>query len=671
MKRKSLTSSFSMNRAEESSLDMWGEYVLPIYYKEYNLLQNEKSTHITGGRGIGKTAYLLYHCYPTILSSKKTEIKDEELEKIGLYLKLDSELLEDMTSAVLDKNWIHAFNAYIGLSIFIELSKFLKTFLDSSYVNEEIKIKVREILLAKRVVSFLGIDKDILFIDYEKEGHLLRSEFIDWLCSPEKELPFKFKAKEKIEYFIKLIKEVEIFSNTKFHIFIDEFEHFNEEQQQVINSWIKHVPENTIYNVAYKKYYEPTVSTIGSESIQPRNDYREVNIEFDLIGEKNFKLIASEIIINKVQTVFDDVYADLKDYDLNYLSNEKFIELRKKDEYRNKIDNIINEMFPDISLKEVSKLILNDTLLRGKVITSIKDGLGKNSDFKVEQFIDDEKPEESILNAILLHRKRINASILLDNFTNNIEEYAKWKNNNLFGAIIYIYNKEKINRRCPYYGGFKHFIEQSALNIRHTLELVLQCFIYAEKQDNSFQKLQDITINIEYQANVVREVSRNEFDRKIAYLGTYGKKLKKIAERLGKLFELAHNNPAQSFAEVNLFALISSAEEAKLSSEEITDYELLLRELLMWSVVTERDNTKKWNSSQNNSLKEYRLHPMLSSYFGISFRKKRKYDFNYAEIKTIFLGTDKEYQELHKKYAEKNNNENDNPEEITLLDMIK
>jgi len=671
MKRKSLTSSFSMNRAEESSLDMWGEYVLPIYYKEYNLLQNEKSTHITGGRGIGKTAYLLYHCYPTILSPKKNEIKDEELEKIGLYLKLDSELLEDMTSAVLDKNWIHAFNAYIGLSIFIELSKFLKTFLDSSYVNEETKIKVREILLTKRVVSFLGIDKDILFIDYEEEGHLLRSEFIDWLCSPEKELPFKFKAKEKIEYFIKLIKEVEIFSNTKFHIFIDEFEHFNEEQQQVINSWIKHVPENTIYNVAYKKYYEPTVSTVGSESIQPRNDYREVNIEFDLIGEKNFKLIASEIIINKVQAVFDDVYVELKDYDLNYLSNEKFIELRKKDEYRNKIDNIINKMFPDISLKEVAKLILNDTLLRGKVSTSIKDGLGKNSGFKVEQFIDDKKPEESILNAILLHRKRINASNLLDSFTNNIEKYAKWKNNNLFGAILYIYNKEKINRRCPYYGGFKHFIEQSALNIRHTLELVLQCFIYAEKQDNSFQNLQDITINIEYQANVVRDVSRNEFDRKIAYLGTYGKKLKKIAERLGKLFELSHNNSAQSFAEITLFALISSVEEAKLTSEEIADYELLLSELLMWSVVIEKDNTKKWKSSENNSLKEYRLHPMLSSYFGISFRKKRKYDFNYSEIKTIFLGTDKEYQELYKKYAERNNNENDNPEEITLLDMIK
>ena len=90
----------------------------------------------------------------------------------------------------------------------------------------------------------------------------------------------------------------------------------------------------------------------------------------------------------------------------------------------------------------------------------------------------------------------------------------------------------------------------------------------------------------------------------------------------------------------------------------------------MWSVVTEKDNSKKWNSSQNNSLKEYRLHPMLASYFGISFRKKRKYDFNYSEIKTIFLGTDVEYQELHKRYAENNNN-NNNPEEITLLDMIK
>ncbi len=669
MKKKSLTSSFSMNRAEESSSDIWGEYVLPINYKEYNLLESEKSTHITGGRGIGKTAYLLYHCYPTILSPKKDKITNIELERIGLYFKPDSELLVDMTSSVLGKDWIHAFNAYIGLSIFIELSKFLKTFLESSYEDNDIKELIRKMVLPQRVLNFLGIDKDIKFIDFEDEGHMLRSELVDWLCNPEDIFPFAFKAKDKIDFFIKIIKKIEIFKATKFHIFIDEFENLNTEQQQLVNTWIKHVPESAIYNVAYKNYYEPIVPTLASESIQPRNDYREINIEVDLIGVDNFKLLAAEIIINKVQTVFDDRYIDLIEYDLNYLSNEKFIRLRKNDEYQDKIDKIINNMFPAISLKEVSKLIMGDKLLRGKVTKSIHAALGKNTDFQAEQFIDDDKPEESILNAVLLHRKSINTKNLLDSFINKIEEYAKWKNNNLFGAILYIYNKEKIVRRCPYYGGFQHFTEQSALNIRHTLELVLQCFIYAEKKNSSFKGLQDIVVNIEYQANVVRDVSRNEFDRKIAYLGTYGKKLKKIAERLGKLFELAHNNPAQSFAEVNLFALISSAEKEKLSSAEIADYELLLRELLVWSVLTERDNTKKWKSSQNNSLKEYRLHPMLSAYFGISFRKKRKYDFNYSEIKTIFLGTDVEYQELHKKYAEKNNNEN--PEEITLLDMIK
>src|SRR5690606_28853188 len=112
-----------------------------------------------------------------------------------------------------------------------------------------------------------------------------------------------------------------------------------------------------------------------------------------------------------------------------------------------------------------------------------------------------------------------------------------------------------------YYGGFEHFIQQSALNIRHFLELVHQSFIYAEKNDLYFNSLDDIKLPIKFQAEVVREVSTREFDRKIAYLGRYGKKLKKITERLGKLFELAHNNPAQSFAEVNQFDIISISEE--------------------------------------------------------------------------------------------------------------
>ena len=130
--KQTLSSFFSKNRLEENmDKDLWGKYVLPLDYQD--ILHLRKSSHITGGRGSGKTAYLQYHCYPTILSKKKKEITSEDLNSIGIYWRPDDDLLSDMTEDVLGLNWINAFNSYFGISILIELSRFLKFFINSPF----------------------------------------------------------------------------------------------------------------------------------------------------------------------------------------------------------------------------------------------------------------------------------------------------------------------------------------------------------------------------------------------------------------------------------------------------------------------------------------------------------------------------------------------------------
>lgn len=56
--------------------------------------------------------------------------------------------------------------------------------------------------------------------------------------------------------------------------------------------------------------------------------------------------------------------------------------------------------------------------------------------------------------------------------------------------------------------------------------------------------LKDIQVSIDIQkAEAARIVSTHEFDRKIKFLGKHGTALKRITERLGKLFALVQNNP--------------------------------------------------------------------------------------------------------------------------------
>lgn len=657
--KQTLSSFFSKNRLEENSdKDLWGKYVLPLNYQD--ILHLRKASHITGGRGSGKTAYIQYHCYPTIFSKKKKEITLSNLSAIGIYWRPDDDILSDMTQDVLGTNWNNAFNAYFGISILIELSRFLKCFIESSFQDETIKKLIEELKLPARLLRSFHIKDELNFLEFENEGQYLRSELIEWLCFPSDEPIFKFKAKDKIEQFIKIIKSIDIFKDTKFHIFIDEFENLSSEQQKLVNSWIKFLSDSIIVNVAYKVHYEPEAETIGNEKLQHTHDYRVINIESELYGD-SFELLASEIILNKLQDFFDEKFDKLQQYSNNYLSDENYIELRKTSEYQEIIKVYIKQIFPIYQLSEISDILLQDKLLMKKVKLSISKALENNTEFKDKDFIDVSKSQETILNAILLNRenikvnnKKISLKQLQEFFTTDIQTYSHWKDINLLGAILFFYNTEKYHRVCPYYGGFYRFILQSAYNTRHLIELVHYSFTKLE-QTKKITKLVDVHVPVELQAEAARIVSTYEFDRKIAFLGKHGTTLKRITERLGKLFALVQNNPSQSFAEVVQFSIIySSTETENLIDEDIENIYLLLKELKMWSVIIEYDNSKILNKQTNNSLKEYRLHPILSSYFGISPRKKRKLDLTMNEIKIIFFGKDEEYTDFYKKHSSKN-----------------
>lgn len=69
------------------------------------------------------------------------------MNAIGIYWRPDDDLLPDMREDVLGANWNNAFNAYFGISILIELSRFLNFFLESPFQDSLIKENVANFLL--------------------------------------------------------------------------------------------------------------------------------------------------------------------------------------------------------------------------------------------------------------------------------------------------------------------------------------------------------------------------------------------------------------------------------------------------------------------------------------------------------------------------------------------
>jgi len=656
-----LSTIFAKNRAEELPDDIWNKYVLPLNYEDSNLLSFSKSTVVKGGRGSGKTMFLKYHCYPTIFSKNKKELLESELSDIGIYWRPDTDFANMITKDYLDRNWKVAFEVYLGLSIFSEFSKLITAFIESNYTNKNHINLVKELMIPDDFKELFKLDDTLKITNFDTTCQRYRSQLNDWLNYPEGKPPIIFGAKDKLLYFINtVLKAIEPFKNTTFHIFIDEFENLAKEQQILINSWIKHSQSPLIFHIAYKKHYIVTSDTQSDEKIVEVNDYRTIDLE--KLYEADFEILASEIILSKFTSYFNEE-------PIYNLSDIKLIDKRREKSYQNDIKNRVKNIFSSLSIFETVIQLFEDKALYKKLEKLIQDGLNsKNSELDYKLFIDLNRKEESLINGILLNRDRINPNELLTHFQDkDVLYYKDYINNNLLGSILLLYTSYQ-NKTCPYYAGFERFIMLSQANIRHLLELCHQSIIEYEKIENKeLVSIKDFTIPIDIQAKAVRNTSKTQID-KITNLGKYGKDLQKIVIRLGKIFNLSQKRYSQSMAEVNQFTLKSY--EINSSDE---DGEELINECKVWGILQEEDNNKQ-TTDKDNSRYLYILHPIFSPYFGISHRKKRKIDLSYEEFKNIFIDREEEYQKLYDKYSNRWSISNPSKNSIyntnSLLDFI-
>lgn len=662
IKLNRLSFSFAKNRAEELPNDLWDSYVLPLNYSESNLLNFSKSTVIVGGRGTGKTMFLKYHCFPTVLSLKRSIITQEDLNQVGLHWRPDTGFAQMITEEYLDKKWKVIFETYIGLSIFIEFSRFIKYLIKSNYQEQNIKKILENLILPEHIKELMKVEQDIKLIDLEEICELKRSILSDWINFPEGTPPIYFEAKSKWLYFINsILKQHEIFKDTTFHIFIDEFENLTTQQQIIINTWIKHSEHPLIFHIAYKKHAIVTRNTLGNEQIVDVNDYRIIDLE--KIYENDFDVLASEIIFSKINNFFKQK----NEFDL---SNQDFIPNRHNKTYQDTILSKVKTIFPTLSISQVVEELFQDSALVNKVKEQIRDGLKNISfEFKWNDFFDENRKEITLINAVLLHRKRIKPEELLKEFkTNNMDFYSPLVNNNLLGTVLLFYGIFQ-NKECPYFAGFERFILLAQSNIRYLLELCYQSIVEFENanvcNDLSFENL---IINSYLQAKATKYSCKTQLE-KVPGLGSYGRNLQKIAVRLGKIFMLSQKRKSQSIAELNHFSL----KNYQISDIEDENINTLINECKVWGILKEEKNNKR-TGSQDSATNFYILHPIFAAHFGISPRRKRKKDFTYEEFKTIMIGSEEEYQKLHDYYDKQwhiEDNSSISYNSNNLLDYIK
>ncbi len=644
-----LSQIFKKNRAEEFPDDLWGKYVLPLNYAQFNLLHETKGVKVVGGRGTGKTMYLKYHAYNTQLSKQRMLITEDNINTIGIYWKPDTHFVQLINKSYLNDKWDAVFNTYVALSLMMKFLEFIDVFLDSNYHDEDTKERLKNFTVPKDFSEELNINQEVLLIELKERIRGFLFKLQNWLHNPIKDFLFYLDGKATIEYIIQIWKDNNFFKKTTFHIFIDEFENLREEHQKIINTWMKHGASPLIFSIAYKKHAYVSDNTTSKEHTQGRNDHRIIDLVDDVYAktDDDFKLLSAEIIASKIQE-YDSQY---KIVDNDKISSEEEVKYRRSIEYKNKMIEFVNSIFPSLRYGEIAALVMSDKTLKNKLIKNIKLALKtKNSTLKDSYFYDDDFPEASVVNGTLLFRTRTKPEELKKLFNDykkagvqspSVTAYKEQISNALVGSILYIYISFP-QRICPIYAGFERFCLMSRNNLRHLLELCYQSFVELENSNNLEQK--PIKVDFNLQAKAAKFCSRQELDT-ISELGSYGKDLQKIANRLGIIFSLKQKIKTQSKPENIHFSVETH------SLETIDEkFNILLHEAKLWNVLQEFDGTTK-DTSDSISTKEFMLTPILAPYYKISMRKIHKIVFKPDEIKTIFLKSDTEFDKLYKKFV--------------------
>lgn len=633
---------FVRNRAEEGSKDIWGDYILPLFYDQIHaeISEQGKAAVIEGSRGCGKTSLLYYLSHYSQFSPNK-DINSDRLENVGLYLKADTNFLSILSGPEKKSDhWQRVFKHYFFLSVSKELLLSLHSI--NSTPERYTERGGLDTLSFEDLEVYINVSPNLKELQKRIKNEMIKVQL--WANNVDtRECPDLFCSIEFVYQLAESLKEQlsDYLANTHFTVFIDEYENLLEYQQKVINGYLKHNKKPVLFHVAMKTNGMMTRRTIGNESLQEPDDFRTIRLD-QYFKKNSFNLFAAELLFSRLHKYGGTGLP----FDPNTLTEPSSLEKRNEQAYSKELLRKAKEIFPKKTVKEVAAAALEDKTPRVKRI--IAEGLkGRETKLTASNFINRDYPDATLVAASVLNRKNKTPEKVYEEFQKHIQGKPSsfdgpsgWIKNNLRGCIFLVYIPFPQDP-CPLYAGFDSFIKISNYNVRQLLELFHTCFKTKEK----ISSIDDLTFSLKQQASAAKEVAEI-FLLEIKGAGKYANILRAFALTLGQTFKLAHQRLSQSEPEVSHFSFSQG-------EGQYEDLSIFISESVKWSVLVEDNETKK--KSTGDISFDYILNPVYAAYFGITYLKVRKLDITPSDLQVIFKGDfmarEKYIRSIEKKFS--------------------
>jgi hypothetical protein len=569
---------FGDHRAEWPPARFGNLFIAPAYFAK---LETRRPTLLVGGRGTGKTTALRSLRFDVSLGRLEAQgLHYGDLDYLGIYIRINKSRVPAFQGSELSpEDWNKAFAHYFNLLCVSEMTQ-LAQWLEKR-MTQTLTLNGLE-----TIASDLALPFPKSTIDLEGAVQKQLSALQLWVNNPQSSSkPLLSLSDAPLKTFAKVLQREGLTQERTIFCCIDEYENLLNEQQAIINTYIKHAEPPLSYKIGVRKNGLRTRHTIdGSDLLQTPDDYAELEIATE--GFELFATAVAELRLRRAQERQADVPSTLDQF-LESLSFDQEAELLGATKSAERVREILansedKELFDWATQRPITHLYFLEYWATHE----------KNSDIcaLARTWIEDPTPWENRLN------------------------------NYGYASLFWLSKGRKGARIRKYYCGARTILSLAAGNIRYFLELLDES-IAGELEDARSHS--PVTISARAQTDAARAVGKRRLDQ-LEGLAENGVELKRLVLAIGKvLFELARN-PVGHAPEVTFFVLSGN-------SDARSQMEQLLQEGLAHLAFEETPRTKATAPVEMRD-SEYRLHRIFCAFFEISHRRKRRTTFRAEDL---------------------------------------
>ena len=567
--RKALAELFSGYRAEWLDEKVFDLFTEPSYFPQ---LTTPHPCFLEGGRGTGKTTVL--RCLSYRGQAALGADTSRRWPYVGMYYRVNTNRVGAFVGPELDSSgWRRMFAHYINIEFCEAVAGFLAWYSERNPGASELSTSALH-----RVAATLNILAPSTLDDFRKELDLTKLRFEAAInnIAAAGDSPRLSLQGAPVDALLREVKRLPEFSGSSFFFLIDEYENFNESQQRVINTLIKHCGALYSFKVGVRELGFKERSTLNeNEQLVHPADYKLINIAQELEGR--FPEFAAEVCRLRLQ----EVVADRPTPGINVLlpelsPEEEAIKLGVKDVVASVIADLQNG---DADMKG---WIENAEMLEVFVLSSRADAEDKTCAEKLREVLGDP------------------------------ERWRMHYENHKYGYLFAIRRGKRGIRK--HFAGWRIFCLLAASNIRYLLELVDQALSRHFGEDGDPSK----PVAYEIQTKVAQDTGKRNL-RELAGLSLNGAKLARLLLALGRIFQVMAEDPIGHTPEVNQFCLDVDVED----EDRRKRVDELVKEGVMNLALLRYPGSKLQQQTDTRQF-DYAVHPIFAAFFGFSHRRKRK-----------------------------------------------